>query len=194
MDSQIPPIIAYDKAARLASVRRFEAAILPHTDAAYNLALRLTRQSEAAEDIVHDAFLRALAGFAAWRGGDGRAWILTIVRHRAYDWLGERRRQATLPLTGGLEDDDEQMDISDPEQESPEQALIRKSEGATLEAMIDALPPKLREVLVLREMDELSYRQIAEITSAPIGSVMSRLARARARLGDAWRRQNGDGR
>ncbi len=174
-----------------AAVRRFEALALPHADAAYNLALRLTRQSEAAEDVVHDAYLRALTGFGAYRGGDARAWILTIVRHRALDWLREQRRKATLPLrvvTGDEADDELDWQPHDPDQESPEQALIRKGEAAGLHALIDALPPRLREVLVLREMEDLSYRQIAEVTSAPVGSVMSRLARARVQLGEAWRR------
>lgn len=176
------------------TVRRFEALVLPHTDSAYNLALRLTRQSEAAEDVVHDAFLRALTGFALWRGGDVRAWLLTIVRHRAYDWLAERKRNFTLPLAtadGEDADDDIDFDIADPGQETPERILIHKGEAAALIALLDALPPRLREVLVLREIEDLTYRQIAEVTDAPIGSVMSRLARARARLGEASRRLNG---
>jgi RNA polymerase sigma-70 factor (ECF subfamily) len=162
-----------------ATVRRFEALVLPHTDAAYNLALRLTRDPEAAEDIVHDAFLRALGGFAGYHGGDARAWILAIVRNRAFDWLRERKRRP---------DDELDFDPPDPDQETPEEALIRKGEAAGLHALIGALPPVLREALVLREMEELSYRQIAEITAVPIGSVMSRLSRARAQLGAAWRR------
>ena len=174
-----------------ATVRRFEALALPHTDAAYNLALRLTRQAEAAEDVVHDAFLRALTGFDGFRGGDGRAWILTIVRHRALDWLREQKRKGTVSLRLVSADDaDEDLDWEPPDldQEDPEQTLIRKGEAAGLHALIDALPPRLREVLVLREMEDLSYRQIAEVTAAPIGSVMSRLARARTQLGEAWRR------
>jgi RNA polymerase sigma factor (sigma-70 family) len=170
-----------------AAARRFEAVALPHADAAYNLALRLTRQPEAAEDVVHDAFLRALAGMA-----DARAWLLTIVRHRAYDWLRERQRRATVSLTqaAGEDPDDEQLfDPPDLDQEGAEAALIRQGEAGRLHALIDALPPVLREALVLREMEDLSYRQIAEITGAPIGSVMSRLSRARAQLGQAWRRE-----
>ena len=174
--------------ARAASRRSsFRTPTLP----AYNLALRLTRQAETAEDIVHDAFLRALTAFGGYRGGDARAWILRIVRNRAYDWLRERRRRPTSPLTLVAPDDPDQdleFDFHDPDQETPEQALVRKGEAASLRALIDALPPRLREVLVLREMEELSYREIAEITDSPIGSVMSRLARARAQIGDAWRR------
>jgi RNA polymerase sigma-70 factor (ECF subfamily) len=170
---------------------RFAALVLPHTDAAYNLALRLTRQPDAAEDIVHDAFLRALTALADFRGGDARTWTLAIVRNRAFDWLRERRRRATVPLTRVVSDDpddDLEFDPPDPDQETPEQLLIRKGEAAALHALIDTLSPVLREVLVLREMEDLSYRQIAEVTGAPIGSVMSRLARARAQLATAWRR------
>ena len=172
-------------------MRRFEALILPHADAAYNLALRLTRQGHAAEDVVHDAYVRALTGFDGFRGGDARAWILTIVRRRAFDWLSARRREGLQALRPDAPDDpDQDFDIepSDPDQENPEQILIRHGEAAALHAHIDALPPRLREVLVLREMEELSYRDIAQITDAPIGSVMSRLARARAQLTTAWRR------
>jgi RNA polymerase sigma-70 factor (ECF subfamily) len=176
-----------------AEVRRFEALVLPHADGAYNLALRVTRQAEAAEDVVHDAYLRALSGFSAYRGGDARAWILTIVRNRAFDWLREQRRKATSPLRLVTPEDAEDgldFDPPDPDQETPEQALMRKGEADGLRALIDALPPRLREVLVLREMEDMNYRQIAEITGTPIGSVMSRLSRARERLGEAWRRWN----
>ncbi len=166
-----------------AAVSRFEALVLPHTDAAYNLALRLVRDPEAAEDIVHDAFLSALAGFSRFRGDDARGWILAVTRNRALDWLRARKRRPTTSL-----DEDLDFDPPDPDQETPEQALIRKGEAAGLQALIDALPAGLREVLVLREMEDLSYRQIAQITAAPIGSVMSRLSRARAKLGEAWRR------
>ena len=168
---------------------RFSAVALPHTDAAYNLALRLTRQAEAAEDLTHDAFVSALAGFAAYRGGDARAWILTIVRRKAYDWLRARAQSRVVPLHGDGEGEEElEFDMADPDQESPEQALIRKGEAAGVHAALDCLPPRLREVLVLREMEALSYREIAEVTAAPIGSVMSRLARARGQLAEAWRR------
>ena len=175
-------------------MRRFDLLVLPHLDGAYNLALRLTRQAEAAEDVVHDAFVRALSGFGAFRGGDARAWILTIVRHRAYDWLNERNRHRALPLVLNAPDDpDQDLEIEpcDPDQPTPEQILIDKGDAAALRALIDTLPPRLKEVLTLREMDDLSYREIAQITAAPIGSVMSRLARARALVGEGWRRLHG---
>jgi len=169
--------------------RRFREVVLAHADAAYNLALRLSRRPEVAEDIVGDAYVRALAGFADFRGGDGRSWILTIVRNRFYDWLREQRRKATVPLTRPANDadEDEDWDYPDTEQDDPEEALARKSEAGALHALIDRLPPRLREVIILREMEELSYREIAAITDSPIGSVMSRLSRARSALAEGWR-------
>ena len=169
--------------------RRFREVVLVHADAAYNLALRLSRQPEVAEDIVNDAYVRALGGFANYRGGDGRSWILTIVRNRFYDWLREQRLKATVPLSRPASDadDDEDWDFPDTEQDDPEEALAKKSQAGALHALINRLPPRLREVIILREMEELSYREIAAITESPIGSVMSRLARARGALAEAWR-------
>jgi RNA polymerase sigma-70 factor (ECF subfamily) len=175
-------------AAGASTAMRFEAVAMPHAGAAYNLAYRLSRRPDVAEDIVHDAFVRALAGFSGFRGDDGRAWILTIVRNRFYDWAREQRLKGTVSLTGtgSVEaGDDAEWDVADPDQETPEAELLRKKDAASLRCLIDRLPPKLREVLILREMEDLSYKQIAEITDCPIGSVMSRLSRARARLGEA---------
>jgi len=171
--------------------RRFREVVLVHADAAYNLALRLSRRPEVAEDIVNDAYVRALGAFAGYRGGEGRSWILTIVRNRFYDWHREQRLKATVPLTRPANDadDDEDWDFPDTDQDDPEQALAKKSQAGALHALIDRLPPRLREVIVLREMEELSYREIAAVTESPIGSVMSRLARARGVLAEAWRAQ-----
>jgi RNA polymerase sigma-70 factor (ECF subfamily) len=169
--------------------RRFREVVLVHADAAYNLALRLSRRPDVAEDIVNDAYVRALGAFSNYRGGDGRSWILTIVRNRFYDWLREQRRKATAPLSRPANDadDDEDWDFPDTEQDDPEEALAKKSQAGALHALIDRLPPRLREVIILREMEEFSYREIAVMTESPIGSVMSRLARARSALAEAWR-------
>ena len=175
--------------------RRFREAVLAHADAAYNLALRLARRDDVAEDIVQDAFVRALAAFRGYRGGDGRSWILTIVRNRFYDWVREQRLKATAPLArpaNDADDDEADWDPPDLEQDSPEQALAKKGEAGALHAMIDSLPARWREVLILREMEELSYREIAAVTASPIGSVMSRLARARQALAEAWRQRESD--
>jgi RNA polymerase sigma-70 factor (ECF subfamily) len=177
-----------------AEARRFRDVVLTHADAAYNLALRLSRREDVAEDIVHDAYVRAMAAFPSLRG-DGRSWILTIVRNRFYDWIRQQRRRTSMPLTrpANSEDDgDAEWDLPDMEQDTPEEALTKKVEAGALRELIDGLPPRWREVLVLREMEELSYREIAAITASPIGSVMSRLARARVALAAAWRKREAE--
>ena len=176
--------------------RRFREVVLPHADAAYNLALRLSRRDDVAEDIVHDAYVRALAAFRGYRGGDPRSWILTIVRNRFYDWAREQRLKATAPLARPANDPDDDDDVDwdppDLEQDNPEQALSKTGEARAVRTLIDGLPARLREVLILREMEELSYREIAAVTASPIGSVMSRLARARSALAAAWRKREVD--
>ena len=156
----------------------FEQAILPHLDAAYNLARWLVRDPAAAEDIVQDAVLRALQYFASFRGGDGRAWLLQIVRNTAWSTLRARRAGTEVPLG---EDDGPGMDVPDPAP-GPEATLARRQDLARLEAALAALPVELRECLVLCELEQLSYKDIARITQVPIGTVMSRLWRARRAL------------
>jgi len=158
--------------------RRFEAQALPHLDAAYNLARWLSRSPVDADDIVQDAMLRAFRAFDGFRGGDAKAWLLTIVRNC---WLSAaaatRRRGHT-----SLEDENLEAPESDPEATAIQAGAKRK-----LDAMIAALPEEFREVLILREMEDMSYREIAGITGTPIGTVMSRLARARALLRETAR-------
>jgi len=153
--------------------RRFEAQALPHLDAAYNLARWLSRSPVDAEDIVQDAMLRAFRAFDGFRGGDAKAWLLTIVRNC---WLSAgkatRRRGHT-----SLEDEN----LTAPDRD-PEESAIQAGTKRRLDTMIAGLPEEFREVLILREMEDMSYREIAEVTSVPIGTVMSRLARARAML------------
>jgi RNA polymerase sigma factor (sigma-70 family) len=177
----------------------FHAIVLPHLDAAYNLARFLTRDADAADDIVQDAFLRAFRAFDGFRGGDPRAWLLAIVRNCARGWANERARVRAIsePLAAAPAERDpevEAAELSDPDQDTPETVLLRDSEAGLIRRLIEALPEVFREVLVLREFDDLSYRQIAEITATPIGTVMSRLARARQMLGAAWRCQDDGGR
>jgi len=172
--------------------RRFRDLMLPQLDAAYNLARHLTRDAAAAEDIVQDAYLRALRGFDGYRGGDARAWILRIVRNRFSDWVRDRRLDPTVPLPDGGADDPDGghagPELWDPDQATPEQALAGADEAAAVQMLVARLPAPFREVLVLREMEEMSYQQIAEVIGTPIGTVMSRLARARRMFGAAWRR------
>jgi RNA polymerase sigma-70 factor (ECF subfamily) len=180
----------------------FHETVLPHLDAAYNLARFLTRDADAADDIVQDAFLRAFRAFDGFRGGDARAWLLTIVRNCVRNWAGERNRArafceplGTAPQTESAADAEaRESEVWDPDQDTPESTLLRDSEASLIRRLIEALPEAFREVLILREFDGLSYKQIADITATPIGTVMSRLARARQMLGDAWRGRSGESR
>jgi RNA polymerase sigma factor (sigma-70 family) len=161
---------------------RFGSVVMPHLDAAYNLARWLTRNDADAEDVVQDACLRAFRGIGNFSNGNARAWVLMIVRHTAYAWLG-KNRPATLVVTDDLEVFERAETANcGCEAETPETALIAKADAARLQAAIRKLPSPFRETLVLRDLQDLDYREIAEVTEAPIGTVMSRLARARSRL------------
>lgn len=158
----------------------FAAVALPHLDAAFNLARWLTGSRADAEDVVQEAMVRALTYFPTYRGGSSRAWILQIVRNTAYRALESRRGERRVEHT--IADDADGIEgIPDPAVD-PERALILSDDLGRMDALIERLPPELRETLVLRELEELSYREIALITSAPIGTVMSRLWRARRLL------------
>jgi RNA polymerase sigma-70 factor (ECF subfamily) len=156
---------------------RFEELVLPHLDAAYNLARWLTRDNNDAEDVVQDACVRALKYIGSLTGGSARAWFLTIVRHAFYDWCKRNRPAEIAPDDGTLID----MAV-DPAAVDPEQAVLRNAEGKALADAVEALPLAYREVLILRELEDLSYKEIARIADIPIGTVMSRLARARSLL------------
>jgi RNA polymerase sigma-70 factor, ECF subfamily len=167
---------------------RFEALVLPHLDAAYRLARWLARSPGDADDVVQEATLRAFRCFDTLRSQDARAWLLVIVRNCYLSALAERRRRATEPLT-------EQHEMhagagAAPAAEDPEGASIERDERRTLARLIAALPDEHREVLLLRELEDMSYREIASVTAVPIGTVMSRLARARAALRENWLEQS----
>ncbi|GJD52787.1 hypothetical protein OPKNFCMD_5554 [Methylobacterium crusticola] len=168
---------------------RFNDTVMPHLDAAYTFARYLARDRDCAEDIVHDAVLRALRSFEDYRGGDARAWLLAIVRNCFLTWAAARSKAGGAPAVradGGT--DEPAGDPWDREAVTPEAALLRRDEAAAVRTLIETLPEPFREALVLREMEDLSYRQIAEITGVPIGTVMSRLARARTMFGASWQR------
>jgi RNA polymerase sigma factor (sigma-70 family) len=174
-----------------ARAARFNEVVLPYLDDAYNLARWLTRNPQDAEDVVQEAFLRGLRFFNAAESTNPRAWILTIVRNTFYSSLKTRRACDTRELSISYSDDpgsDAEIELWDPDQDTPETALVRKTEGDMMRSLIEALPPTFRETLILREMEEFSYQQIAEMTKVPIGTVMSRLSRARALLQAAWRK------
>jgi RNA polymerase sigma-70 factor, ECF subfamily len=155
---------------------RFEEFILPHLDAAYNLARWLVRNGTDAEDLVQEAYLRAWKGFSGFRGADGRGWLLTIVRNTCYTWLhANRRHELAVEF-------DEQVHSADVETPEAERVLVQSAGRETLEKALQELPAEFREVIVLRELEELSYKEISDIAGVPVGTVMSRLARARSRL------------
>ena len=156
--------------------RRFESLVLPHLDAAYNLARWLARDPHDAEDVVQEACMRALRYVESLHGADARPWFLTIVRRAFYDWL-ERNRPAEAVSDPGLVES-----LSDGGVGDPERLLARHDTALALADAVAALPLQYREVLVLRELEELSYKEIARVAAIPVGTVMSRLARARALL------------
>ena len=153
---------------------RFTEVVMPHLDDAYGLARWITGNRADAEDVVQEACVRALRGIAGYSGGSSRAWVMTIVRNAAYDWLRRHRSVAVVPV----EDLAEAAAAGD----DPEAALIARADAAKLEAAIGALPAAFRDTMVLRDVQGLDYREIAAITGVPIGTVMSRLARARRRV------------
>jgi RNA polymerase sigma-70 factor (ECF subfamily) len=157
----------------------FEAVVLPHLDAAYNLARWLMRERAAAEDVVQEAMLRALTYFPSFRGGNARAWLLQIVRNAAYASKSLDRGKEHTPLPE--EDTPARPELAS-SADDPEAALIRTRDTETVRALIAGLPLELREPLVLRELEELSYKEIAGVTGVPIGTVLSRLWRARRLL------------
>jgi RNA polymerase sigma-70 factor (ECF subfamily) len=155
---------------------RFEDAVVPHLDAAYNLARWLMRDDHEARDAVQDACVRALRFFSGFHGGDGRVWLLSIVRNTCFSRMRSRR-----PHQGDMEFDEQAHGIDD-EAANPERLLLRSRDEAALRRALEALPPEFREVIVMRELEGLSYKEIADVAELPIGTVMSRLARARKRL------------
>jgi RNA polymerase sigma-70 factor, ECF subfamily len=164
--------------------RRFETQVLPHLDAAYRFARWLARSPDDADDVVQEAMLRAYRGFDALRGSDVKAWLLTIVRNCHSTALTQQQRRAHVPLPEEHDAQDGHALIAlTPD---PESASICRDAEQTLERLLAGLPDDYRAVLVLREIEEMRYREIAEITSLPIGTVMSRLARARSALREHW--------
>lgn len=154
---------------------RFEATILPHLDAAYNLARWLTRDDSDAEDLVQEAYLRAFRFFGGFRGGDGRAWVLKIVRNTFYTSLRQRGAQPAVSI------DEDLLDVACDDCDPQALALASADQQALRQALED-LPVEFREVIVLRELEGLPYREIAAIAGVPLGTVMSRLSRGRRHL------------
>ena len=170
----------------MTGLRSFEQQALPHMPAAHNLAYWLVRSRPDAEDIVQEAYLRAYRGFDGLKGEDIKPWLLTIVRNTAYRWLSQRQRPGNVisldeAFAGRSGEERAEMQIASDEP-SAEAMLIRADEHALVVRALAQVAPMFREVLVLREIEELSYREIADVIGAPVGTVMSRLSRARAEL------------
>jgi RNA polymerase sigma-70 factor (ECF subfamily) len=160
-----------------ATRERFEQVVLPHLDAAYNLARWLTRNDQDAQDVTQEAFLRAFRFFDGYQGGNLRAWLLTIVRNTCYSWLHQNR-----PPETAVEFDEEIHSGETPGGADPEIQVLASADKETLRRALEELPGIFREVLVLREIEGMSYKEIADVASVSMGTVMSRLARARTRL------------
>src|SRR4051812_12498690 len=151
---------------------RFERAAMPHLDAAFNFARWMTRDDHAAEDVVQEAYARAVKYWNSFRGGDGKAWLLGVVRRSAFDWLAKHRAHLAVTFDEDLHD---RGDVS----LNPETVAIRHCEAAALRDALDELAPPLREAIVLRDLEGLSYKEIAAVAAVPVGTVMSRLSRGR---------------
>ena len=159
--------------------RNFEQVVMPHLDAAYNLARWMMRNEQDAQDVSQEAYLRAFRFFPGFRGGDARAWLLKIVRNTCYTWL-----QVNRPLQNAPEFDENSFS-PDSYAPNPEDIVLQKDSGNLVRKALEMLTPNSREVLILRELEGMSYKEIAEITGMPMGSVMSSLSRARDRLRQA---------
>lgn len=157
---------------------QFEASVLPHLGAAYNLARWLTRNDHDAQDVVQESCLRAYKFFGGFRGGDGRFWFLTIVRNTCYTWLQSNRPRELVDSLDAAEN----VESDAP---GPEAEVIKSADRNLVTKALEELPLEFREILVLREMEGMSYKEISDISGIPMGTVMSRLARARKRLQQA---------
>lgn len=155
---------------------RFEQTFLPHLDAAYNLARWLVRNDQDAEEVVQEAYLRAFEAYGSFRGQAAKAWLLAIVRNTSYSRL---RRAITA---GESTEFDEEIHSPLPTASDPESIALAEADSRLLTEALEALPEEYREAIVMRELEEMSYKEIAAATNVPIGTVMSRLARARERL------------
>lgn len=171
----------------------FERAMLPHLDAAYNLARWLTRNDDDAQDIVQEASLRALKFFDGFHGEDGRAWLLTIVRNTYYTWLQKNRDRKQDESFDeefhGLEGDGPTLAGCMP-QGNPELLMMQQASQKVINKALERLPVDSREIIVLRELEDLSYKEIADVVEVPMGTVMSRLARARKLLREQLEQMN----
>lgn len=168
----------------------FQALVLVHLDAAYNLARYLCRDEVIAEDLTQEAVLKAHRAFAAYRGGSAKGWLLTIVRREFLDWCAARRAERGVFTDSEPEEVEAAVEVGD----DPEALLVRQGEVGAVRRAVEGLPEPFREAIVLRELEEMSYREISEITGVPMGTVMSRLSRGRELLASRLASAQGGGR
>ncbi len=168
----------------MSQLARFEKQVLPHLDAAYNLARWLTRVDADAEDVVQEAFLRAFRFFERLQGADARPWLLAIVRNTAYSWLEKNRPAELVPLdeSGLVSNEAQTLGHAGGSEANPEVIVLQRANRKLVNQALEDLPVAYREVIVMRELEDLSYKDIAAVAGIPIGTVMSRLARAREQL------------
>jgi len=179
--------MANDAIAEQERMRRFRDAALPHLDEVYTLARYLMRNTDDAEDAVQECYLRALRHFDTYRGPAMKPWLLAILRNVCNSEFTRRRGRGEVP-TDYAQDElvAEEMPMWQEQQASPEKMMVRQQDAATIRRLVAGLPEPFREAIVLREMNDLSYQEIAQVAGVPVGTVMSRLARARAMLRSAW--------
>jgi RNA polymerase sigma-70 factor (ECF subfamily) len=178
--------MANDAIAEQERMRRFRDAALPHLDEVYTLARYLMRNTQDAEDAVQECYLRALRHFDTYRGPAMKPWLLAILRNVCNSEFTRRSRGEVLTDYAQDESVAEEMPMWQEPQASPEKVVLRQQDSATIRRLLAELPEPFREAIVLREMNDLSYKEIAEVAGVPVGTVMSRLARARAMLRSAW--------
>jgi RNA polymerase sigma-70 factor (ECF subfamily) len=166
--------------------RRFRDAALPYLDDVYSLARYLMRNPADAEDAAQECYVRALRHFDSYRGPEMKPWLLTILRNVCNAEFARRRKQETPTDFSEPETTAEELPIWQEPTSSPETTMVRRQEGDTVRRLVAALPQPFREAIVLREINDLSYHEIAEVAGVPVGTVMSRLARARSMLRAAW--------
>ncbi len=170
---------------------RFDTVVTPHLEDAYSLARWLTRSRADADDVLQEACIRALGAIGQHRGENSRAWVLAIVRNTAYTWLNHKSASMLVGMDDLAERERAEVELGNERAEpDPESEMIARADARQLEALIAALPMEFRETLVLRDLQGLGYREISEVIGAPVGTVMSRLARARRRLIAAFREGN----
>jgi RNA polymerase sigma-70 factor, ECF subfamily len=166
--------------------RRFRDAALPHLDAVYTLARYLPRNQADADDAVQECYLRALRHFGTFRGGAIKPWLFAILRNVCHDEFVRRSGPLAPSADSGAEADEDAAPLWHEKQDSPETEMLRRWDAEKIRGLVAALPEQFREVIVLREISDLSYREIASVLGTPVGTVMSRLARARSMLRTAW--------